>query len=254
MRGGWLLAVALGSCDGSPFSGGPGPGSVDAAMPDGPYDPNCHIDCFGEVSCYDGVQTVRPHQPIPCTDPSYPYCPMTTFDCPGGCRIDPFEAPLYWYKAVYQRWLCLAEPDAVEGSYCRGEPDCWPTTAIDQGDGTLVTAHLECVGSTCVAALGPVVADLWQPCVLPQGTSPGTDYRLRVDDPPGYPFPLAPACLTYPSAECLRAARTTLCWGDWHCPSGAYCDGSLGAANGFCKPGPRSPLTVDQLPCRVMPS
>jgi hypothetical protein len=251
-RTGALIATALLSGCGS---GGRG-GATDAAPADaidaGPdADPYCHIDCFGQLSCSDGVQTIQQHEPIPCDEPPFPECRVTELRCPGGCRIDGFET--FWdaSSATYQRWLCLAEPDAVAGQWCSDERDCWPTTALADADGDLSTMFLECADGQCVAAIGPELAGLGQPCATPSPVPTAESFTVVVDDPL-FPDPLAPACLIYPSPTCVHAARTQLCWGDWHCPQGAFCETSTTPP--VCRAGPRAPLVGDDLPCALPPT
>lgn len=245
-----VVAALLGAC---------GPGGRNALTDAGPAmgadappdaDPHCHIDCFGRITCLDGVQAIRHHEPISCDDPSYPECNVTEFECLGGCRLENFERPWGESGADYQPWLCLAESDAMEGQRCDVDYDCWPSTAILHEDGELSTLFLECIAGQCAAASGPALVDLWQPCLAPAEPPPAESLVVAIDDP-GWPDPLAPACLMYLSATCLHAARTQLCWGDWHCPNGSYCE--TGAPLPICRPGPRTPLLGVDLPCALQP-
>jgi hypothetical protein len=167
---------------------------------------------------------------------------------------------------INARSLCVDTPEAMIGDACNGmDQECLPTRAHVATDGTVTDQqYLRCdyTTSTCVAASAPVFEDAnRQPFYLTRCadltlTQYGVDGVNGTVLTGGYDVPgrYAACLLAWDAAtQTVASGLTATCYGDWECPTGALCDGSVnliataGMHVAVCKPGPRGMLTPAML-------
>jgi hypothetical protein len=212
-------------------------GGADASTDHLSTDPDagsdCHWDCFGYLSCANGIVTEWAHTPVPC-ERWTGECPRTgeTYTCARGCRTDGASVPTSGSDSLAV--ACEEGRPKKAGDPCTTEDDCLPTPAIPDGMGHLVNTYLTCDGTTCVTRPPPDVPDYLGAC--------GEGLFGAV--PPGYHGILAaPACsgglcLYYRRHDvtCVDQGCTLRCAGDQDCPQGSACV-EFDAVSGACKPG-----------------
>ncbi len=181
--------------------------------------------------------------------------------CSAGCAVQADEQGYgfpgqigLWVLADHPELLCAETPGAQVGDRCYETPAPCTTRATLAADGTVAgQAYLTCADNlTCAAATAPPA---WAPVacdatILAQYGTTGA--HGVVADPAGS----TGACLLAwdDVAHAITSAVTTVCVGDWECPSGALCDDAIpvlspttAPAVAVCKPGPRGQLTPAML-------
>jgi len=190
-----------------------------------PKDPDCHHDCFGGISCSDGVVNVSVGGPVPCSEWEG-RCPGgSTYKCKQGCRKDLKD--IKWDTKEGVLYRACEEGRSRVGSYCRYDSDCQP---LERRQGVsrakLGRFGLRCdkKKNQCYEVPPPKVPDFLGPCKvdvhslmymkgngLLKSAHCSTGLCLvKTEDLAGGKY-------------CVRRGCTLKCSADYDCPAGAYC-------------------------------
>ena len=208
---------------------------------------DCHYDCFGGVTCRDGVVTRRNHGPISCSAWQGSCPTQVVGTCKQGCGAETLPSD----PGLCAMDICKEKIPKNEGDPCVSDADCLPTRAVANAASTTVTqTYLRCdvAMRICTRSEGPVVSDWLQTC------DPSVLARFEK----GVPGSVADAscseglCVFYVPHDrsCIYQGCSKRCERDDQCPQGAVCqDGateyciaggpflSRPAGMGYCKPG-----------------
>lgn len=203
----------------------------------------CHYDCFGYVSCRDGVVAAGIHAPIPCREWTGS-CPVREVGtCRRGCamaRIDRYlSCPLD---------ICTENSPKTPGAACTSDPDCLPTRISRDADGGINQTYLRCdpQSRTCVMTEPPTVPDWLGPC--------DPNVLGNANRNAAYPAIADPSCsggicmYSFPEGRaCIEQGCTRPCTDDHQCPRGSRC-----RTDGFtCERTRPGYCAIDlRLPCR----
>lgn len=213
-----------------------------------PNDTSCHHDCFGYLTCVEGVVTRYLHLPVPCAS-WRGECPHeVAYTCERSCST-PIEKD---YSASPDSLCEEGRPKSV-GDPCAVESDCEPQIAVIGADHSVTNVYLRCDAELgqCVAREPPHVADWLEPCGLsvPFGVEDGHEFgfvRSSLCD--------GGLCLIAEQDSCIQQGCTTPCDSDDDCPMGAICQENMGDwtqtpgqryFGSVCKPGPHNRIGVD---------
>jgi hypothetical protein len=235
---------------------------MDSAQ-DQPFNPSCHYDCFGAVTCKDGIVTVWAHAPVPCE--------FWTGECPhqqaGTCQRGCSTARLSSYNPFQTcpLTICKEASPKLPGDGCEADQDCRPTRAETEdeirqrdggleslpGDGGVRQTYLRCdpTKKECVEAPEVVVPDWMKAC---------DPALLAAQDPGAYGPVVDPSCAggvcvisAIHDDKCRPQGCSRWCSGDDECPQGAVCqqvvvgvcaEGADAGQRAYCKPGSRNDL------------
>lgn len=212
-------------------------------------DPYCHYDCFGYLTCAEGIVTLYNHVAVPCEywTGGCPHEVVYTCEkfCSSSVEQDPYTEPSR---------LCEEGRPKKVGDPCEAEADCEPQIPERNPDGSIMNIYLQCdlEMHLCVERPAPVVADWLATCDLSHPF--GSEDRFEF----GYVRSAAcdsGLCIMAEEETCVRQGCTTECDRDSDCPMGAVCQFALQdwstshsdeveVIEGVCKPGPYNQIGV----------
>jgi hypothetical protein len=194
------------------------PRDAPASVPPDTYDPRCHWDCFGEITCVDGEVRQSGGLPIPCAEWTGSCGYSVLGVCASGCGDTPPVLPGAW-----ELW-CEGSEERRAGDPCTLDADCQPPAPEITSTG-IVRGYLACDAAVgeCVAVDPPVAPDSGEAC--------GLDVDALLDaDVYAHGVLAAPGCssgyclfLADVAPACDRDGCATTCEDDWDCPPELFC-------------------------------